>query len=492
MNNTAVIAVSCGLFLLAFGLVFLFRRQAVAGAHVSQSVENLAGMAAFALAFTSIAFSIHFPLSLTDGVFVSVMLVTAFLAFVVVQYTSAFWLTAFWKAGNVGLIFTALLLMVCTILISIAAGQSFLQDVTANKEKELLAGSDAYKAALSARAAAERKASDSAVSKEAYKAALGKIQTAQAALRSVSADNAAWVADWDLCIPKQDHRGRPYTTRADQACAAAKEQQAVIAANQGTVSAWDDYQANAEHAERLKSKPLPAAIADGQIPGFRSIANLTGIPYELVRDNFWMFVSVFVEIAAQCCFIFWGWNKRRRAEQPEPQVLAPQADPPNQQPAQQLEAQPEPAALPPPVPEPGLYQYQCNACETEHNSNSEQRFCSQCGSEELKALKNPEAEQGLPVNTSKQAPDTADEEPANDAAALTGKDTGKDMRINTRNEGEYQTGSLKPRRCWYCHETYTPKAPHQKYCRDDHRLLWHGIKPDDKGKMLKNKARKYA
>jgi len=85
-----------------------------------------------------------------------------------------------------------------------------------------------------------------------------------------------------------------------------------ISSQEAILSNWQAYQGAMKHAQTLQATPLPSGQVDAQIPGFRALSEFLNVPYEKVRDNFWIGVAFFTETAAQLCFIFLGWNRRRR------------------------------------------------------------------------------------------------------------------------------------------------------------------------------------
>jgi hypothetical protein len=161
------------LFFLAVSALFVPKGR---GAAVSVTAENIIGMVAFTLAFASVLININFPLSLTDNMFIKFVLLLMFIGYVFIQYSVSFWLTAFWSSGAIPMIFAGLYLLLSTVAISIMAGQSFLADTTAAREKELRAASDTYQAALAQREQAASTAASLAMDEATAAQAQAKLE----------------------------------------------------------------------------------------------------------------------------------------------------------------------------------------------------------------------------------------------------------------------------------------------------------------------------
>lgn len=298
------------LFAVAFGIVSIVKGKPT-GETASLTVENIAGMCAFALAFASVLLSIHFPLSLAETFLMKFVLVTMFIAFVLIQYTAAFWLTAFWNNGNIGLVFAAIGMMVSTILISIIAGQAFMADVSAYREAELAKQSDSYIMAMQQRQAAMDKAASLAVSE-------GNVESARAAIEKAKADMEAF-----LNSTAKNKSGQSVGTVREtiktygcsgyygKFCDSQREFKRIILENERIIRQHDEYAGAQSYADSLLSSDIPRN-SSAKIAGFDALSNITGIGYELIRDYFWISLSVFTEISAQLSFIFLGWNRRRR------------------------------------------------------------------------------------------------------------------------------------------------------------------------------------
>jgi multidrug efflux pump subunit AcrA (membrane-fusion protein) len=99
-----------------------------------------------------------------------------FIGYVFIQYSVSFWLTAFWSSGAIPMIFAGLYLLLSTVAISIMAGQSFLADTTAAREKELRAASDTYQAALAQREQAASTAASLAMDEATAAQAQAKLE----------------------------------------------------------------------------------------------------------------------------------------------------------------------------------------------------------------------------------------------------------------------------------------------------------------------------
>lgn len=306
------------LFIVAVVMAFflavsaLFVPKGRGGAAVSVTAENIIGMVAFTLAFASVLISINFPLSLADSVFIKFVLLLMFIGYVFIQYSVSFWLTAFWSNGAIPMIFAGLYLMLSTVLISIMAGQSFLADMTAARELELRQASDTYKAALSERQNASSAAAKLAVSDDAAasaQTALDRLTRERDDFMNSQAQNARGtnVGTVSAVIAKYGCDGY-YSTY----CAKSTDYTRQMMEHKQTLREYNAYQGAKSHAEQLAATALPTAQDDAKIPGFRALSEFIGVPYEKVRDNFWIAVSFFTETAAQLCFIFLGWNRRRR------------------------------------------------------------------------------------------------------------------------------------------------------------------------------------
>lgn len=326
IGTIGILSAVAVVMLVSFVLVSMLKPKAP-GAAVSITLENLIGMVAFTLAFASVLLSVNFPLSLAETAFIKFVLLLCFIAFVVIQYSVSFWLTAFWSQGALPMIFAGLFLMVSTVMISVMSGQSFLADVTATRETELRQGSDTYKAALAQREIAAKDAASLAVSDDAASFAQSEISRLQGEydqFLNSSAQNTRGVNVGTVAgaISKYGCGGH-YSAY----CAKSSQYQAEIREHKATLDKYALYQGAKSHSEHLQATPLPTAAIDAQIPGFKALAGFVGYPYEVVRDNFWIFLSGFIEASAQLCFIFLGWNRRRRAktEETEADDLPPPA-----------------------------------------------------------------------------------------------------------------------------------------------------------------------
>lgn len=141
----AYVLLAAGAIVLTIYLLVTHQKPASNQAHLlSQSQENLTGVAAFMLSGASVSLSIAFAFILAFNPIMSLVFVIMFAGFALVEFIASFHLSKNWNQGRVGGVFFSLWLLVGGISISILAGQGILHVAEEKAAKEAMLKSNEY------------------------------------------------------------------------------------------------------------------------------------------------------------------------------------------------------------------------------------------------------------------------------------------------------------------------------------------------------------
>jgi hypothetical protein len=282
---------------------------------LSQSQENLSGLAAFMMVFCSIGLSIGFALSLSTSMFIGVLFVSLFTGFCIAEFTASFHLAKAWNDGRIGLVAASVFLLVGGAVISIIAGQALIATKVDEAQAKRLQASEAYQSALKERQTAQEQVKNLALDSSVVTQAQQQLAQFENQLANLTSQKDQALQVRDACPPD-------YLTKcikpANQMLAALDSKinvtESAILKEKTILDQFEKYQHAQSYAAKLSNQPLPPnAVTDSVLPGIRALSIVLNIPTEIVGAHVFLFLAVFGELGGIILFYLWGASRLERA-----------------------------------------------------------------------------------------------------------------------------------------------------------------------------------
>ena len=282
---------------------------------LSQSQENLSGLAAFMMVFCSIGLSIGFALSLSTSMFIGVLFVSLFTGFCIAEFTASFHLAKAWNDGRIGLVAASVFLLVGGAVISIIAGQALIATKVDEAQAKRLQASEAYQSALKERQTAQEQVKNLALDGSIVTQAKQKLAQFEASLAELTTQKNQAIQTRDTC----PHNYLSKCIKpANQAIADLESKievlKSAVSKEQEFVNQFDRYQSAKSYSDNLSNQPLPpSAVNDSTLPGIKALSIVLNIPTEVVGAHVFLFLAVFGELGGIILFYLWGASRLERA-----------------------------------------------------------------------------------------------------------------------------------------------------------------------------------
>ena len=300
-NIYAIVAV-IGIIYILWIVISKWQLSSVNEAHLlSESQENMTGIAAFLLAGASVALSIGFAISLSFHPILTFVFVMMFTGIVFVEFNSSFHLARAWKQRRIGAVFFSLFQMIGGVLISILAGQSLLQIAEATAQAERLKQNAEYEAFMERRENANQRVDELAITES-------EVMAATLALQKLTPEQERLQAKLDNC-PHNYYKNciDPTTAKLN----AVNQKMAVHAA---IVKQGHDYELARKVANELNSTSIDAVPGITKAsPGIEALGLVLRANSELVGAYIFLLLAIFCELSALISFFFWGQSRHERA-----------------------------------------------------------------------------------------------------------------------------------------------------------------------------------
>jgi hypothetical protein len=300
-NFYAVLTV-LGIVVLLWVVISKWQMPAADNAHLlSVSQENLTGISAFLLAGSSVALSIGFAIVLSFHPILTVVFVSMFCGFALVEFISSFHLSRAWNQRRIGGVMFSIWMMIGGVAISILAGQSLLQIAESNAKAERLKKNAEYEAFLARKEYANQRVQELAITDS-------EVQTAKTALATLLVERERVQKLLDAC--PRNHITlciKPNTTKLS----AIEEK---IANQNAVIKRGNEYQAARQVANELNSTPIDAVPgANESSPGIEALALVLRSEAKVVGAFIFLALAIFCELSALIAFYLWGQSRFERS-----------------------------------------------------------------------------------------------------------------------------------------------------------------------------------
>ena len=300
-NFYAVITV-LGIVIVLWVVISKWQMPANENAHLlSIPQENLTGIAAFLLAGSSVALSIGFAIVLSFHPILTVVFVSMFAGFALVEFISSFHLSRAWNQRRIGGVFFSIWMMIGGVAISILAGQSLLQIAESNAKAERLKQNAEYEAFLARKEYANTRVQELAITDS-------EVSAAKSALATLLPERERVQSILDKC-PKNYITAciKPNTAKLE----ALDEK---IAIQNAVIKRGNEYQAARQVANELNSTPIDAVPgANESSPGIEALALVLRSEAKVVGAFIFLALAIFCELSALIAFYLWGQSRFERS-----------------------------------------------------------------------------------------------------------------------------------------------------------------------------------
>jgi len=282
---------------------------------LSQSQENLSGLAAFMMVLCSIGLSIGFALSLSTSMFIGVLFVSLFTGFCIAEFTASFHLAKAWNDGRIGLVAASVFLLVGGAAISIIAGQALIATKVDEAQAKRMQASEAYQLALNERQAAQAQVKNLAMDGSIVAQAKDKLAQFESTIATLQIKRSQAEAQLNACPPS-------YLTKCVNPLkgeiASLDDKISVLNSSVGKEQAilaqFNQYQSANTYLKSLQNQPLPqSVVTDSTLPGIKALSIVLGIPTDVVSAHVFLFLAVFGELGGIILFYLWGASRLERA-----------------------------------------------------------------------------------------------------------------------------------------------------------------------------------
>ena len=282
---------------------------------LSQSQENLSGLAAFMMVFCSIGLSIGFALSLSTSMFIGVLFVSLFTGFCIAEFTASFHLAKAWNDGRIGLVAASVFLLVGGAVISIIAGQALIATKVDEAQSRRLQASEAYQSALKERQMAQEQMKNLALDNSVVTQAQQQLARFENQLANLTSQKERALQVRDTCPSNYLEK---CIKPANQTLAALDQKisvtESAILKEKTILDQFEKYQRAKSYAAELSNQPLPPnAVTDSVLPGIRALSIVLNIPTEIVGAHVFLFLAIFGELGGIILFYLWGASRLERA-----------------------------------------------------------------------------------------------------------------------------------------------------------------------------------
>jgi hypothetical protein len=300
-NFYAVLTV-LGIVVLLWVIISKWQMPAANNAHLlSVSQENLTGISAFLLAGSSVALSIGFAIVLSFHPILTVVFVSMFCGFALVEFISSFHLSRAWNQRRIGGVMFSIWMMIGGVAISILAGQSLLQIAESNAKAERLKKNAEYEAFLARKEYANQRVQELAITDS-------EVQAAKTALATLLIERERVQKLLDAC----PHNHITLCIKPNTAKLEALDGK--IATQNAVIKRGNEYQAARQVANELNSTPIDAVPgANESSPGIEALALVLRSEAKVVGAFIFLALAIFCELSALIAFYLWGQSRFERS-----------------------------------------------------------------------------------------------------------------------------------------------------------------------------------
>lgn len=300
--NFFAVTIVLGLIFFLWVVVYQWKKPVTTNDYLlSESIENLTGIAAFLLSGSSIALSASFAIVLSFHPILTIVFVSMFLAFALVEFISSFHLSRAWQQRRIGIVFFAIWMMVGGVLISIIAGQAILQYAESIAKSERLKQNEKFEAFIARRNTANQRVKELAITDSEIQNAKNSLVTLKNSKKTVQKKLDACPYNWKTkCIEPNTYKLQKIEEN--------------IAVQKGIVKQGNEYRKARIIADELNKTPLDAVPGtDEASPGIEALAIVLGSDSKIVGAYVFFALAIFCEISALISFFLWGQSRHERA-----------------------------------------------------------------------------------------------------------------------------------------------------------------------------------
>ena len=311
--NFFVLVVAIGIFITIYILV---TKQKPVDAHahlLSQSQENLTGVAAFMLSGASVSLSIAFALILAFNPIMSLVFVIMFAGFALIEFIAAFHLAKNWNQGRIGGVMFSLFMLIGGISISILAGQSVLHIAEEKAAKEAMVKSAEYDRFLARQQAANDEVKRIAIAPALVTTAKSNFVRLEGELGGLNNKLITLQAKLDNC-PRNYFKNciNPTQGQIDRTNQKMTQVQGKFAKAQAIISQNNDFLAAKSIANELNAKSFSEEFDSNANKGIDALAVVLEASSEVVSAYAFLYLAIFCELSAIIAFYLWGQSRYER------------------------------------------------------------------------------------------------------------------------------------------------------------------------------------
>ena len=310
----AYVLLAAGAIVLTIYLLVTHQKPASNQAHLlSQSQENLTGVAAFMLSGASVSLSIAFAFILAFNPIMSLVFVIMFAGFALVEFIASFHLSKNWNQGRVGGVFFSLWLLIGGISISILAGQGILHVAEEKAAKEAMLKSNEYERFLARQQEANDDVKRLAIAPALVTKAKSNLSRLENELHGLNNKLVTLQEKLDNC-PHNYFKNciDPTQLKIDRTNILIAAVQSDIVKAQAIIEQQNSFLAAKALANELNNKSFAEEFDSNANKGIDALAIVLNTESEIVSAYAFLYLAIFCELSAIIAFYLWGQSRFER------------------------------------------------------------------------------------------------------------------------------------------------------------------------------------
>jgi hypothetical protein len=308
------VLLAAGAIVLTIYLLVTQQKPTSNQAHLlSQSQENLTGVAAFMLSGASVSLSITFALVLAFNPIMSLVFVIMFAGFALVEFIASFHLSKNWNQGRVGGVFFSLWLLIGGISISILAGQGILHIAEEKAAKEAMLKSNEYERFLARQQEANDDVKRLAIAPALVTKAKSDLSRLENEHNGLNNKLITLQNKLDNC-PKNYFKNciNPTQAQIDRTNTLIAAVQSDIVKAQAIIEQQNSFLAAKALANELNNKSFAEEFDSNANKGIDALAIVLNTESEIVSAYAFLYLAIFCELSAIIAFYLWGQSRFER------------------------------------------------------------------------------------------------------------------------------------------------------------------------------------
>ena len=311
--NAYVLLTAAGIVLTIYLLVTQQKPASKQTHLLSQSQENLTGVAAFMLSGASVSLSITFALVLAFNPIMALVFVIMFSGFALVEFIASFHLSKNWNQGRVGGVFFSLWLLIGGISISILAGQGILHVAEEKAAKEAMLKSNEYERFLTRQQEANAEVKRLAIAPALVTKAKSDLSRLENERSGLNNKLITLQAKLDNC-PHNYFKNciDPTQAQIDRTTALLAGVQGDITKSQAIIEQQNSFLAVKALADELNTTSFAEEFDSNANKGIDALAIVLNTESEIVSAYAFLYLAIFCELSAIIAFYLWGQSRFER------------------------------------------------------------------------------------------------------------------------------------------------------------------------------------